>query len=943
MKRHGLLLILSVFLLAGCANIKPEQNTYTDEEINNMIEEAMEEAPIEVLPYEEDLSPMVLLDNIEQETAESLVKFNKGDADQFVTVVDSNYHFAEGPYLSYGEYTPTESDVVLVDENENHINLEAISKSDGKVTYRVPVSEFEENHGYHVQLKNEQVKFSNKDQSIRQLTYYSLNVTDTNRKHDVIRHNETIKTFDINNVDYFDVDAYGAYFIYKDVFDINPEIEDEKGMKFRIADLDIEKDNDNTVYGKLVSTQKNPNGAGYLVRYEPCKANDLYENLNINDSIVIDANNADITLAGNDGNFGETLGRAFATHPDTVTTIRGIANSYNIDPEHLKASVLDWASMIQISFDFGWDDSTSTFNWGATATLTINPEDNITVTLKLSYKQTIRFTVTASLSIEYWLFVPTGISYKLEVKEDDTKEVKFGVQISTNLAPYDEDKIKESIENDILDAFKNDVDVKSKFKGDDGTATSDGRSYPLIRVDCYYFWPADIRFEIDFYWKCQLTLEMSVKYTSHSQRVDVSLSNSKGCDPHSESKAVNDKSVEFNFMGTFHVEVGLKISLGIGIAGFYRFFHAEIYISAYGAVDAEGFLIVGITWSDTQPVAINGNVGGKFEVSLGVKWGVDIYLLFGGFKFEWPIAKLVLLGFANESAINEFVDKESTLEITNEDYSDDGKWINLDDYHFLGVSIFNAKTFAGDFADMKHDDTYSTSYGAFLDDSNDPYFSFELTKGSEYVEFQNYQLRIKDIVGIEEFDAEVTVRVNPRLSCADIEDVTKVIKIHFTNNLKQEVKVKNYDGTIESVGTYVVGIECKLPVPQAPRYKKFVGWYNTKTAVTIAYDPNDPTCGRYTPSKAEVESGTTSVTFEYIFEDDYTWLVTWVDGLGNVVKTEQVQFGHAATPPEASVRDQYMTSPIPGYEYVFTGYDKDYSNIQENTVIRAQYELRRAD
>ena len=42
-----------------------------------------------------------------------------------------------------------------------------------------------------------------------------------------------------------------------------------------------------------------------------------------------------------------------------------------------------------------------------------------------------------------------------------------------------------------------------------------------------------------------------------------------------------------------------------------------------------------------------------------------------------------------------------------------------------------------------------------------------------------------------------------------------------------------------------------------------------------------------------------------------------------------------------SERDKYMVSPREGYEYVFIGYDISYSKITQNTVIRAQYELRR--
>ena len=941
MKKRYLLLMVPALLLAACANAKPKEDTYSDEDIDGIIEGVLDDVPIEVVPYEGDTSPLELLDKIEQETSESLVKFKKGDKDQYITVIDTNYHFGEATTISYGEYNPTESDVVLIDENDNPINLTVSNRSSGKVTYKVPVSSFEEYHNYHIKLTNDKVKFINKDESIRQITFYSLDINDANRDHTILRANNDHKTFDIDKVEYFDTDAFGAYFIYNEPFDIDQSVIDETGMMFRLANLDVNEDDQDTVYGKLISNNRNPNGGGYIIRYEPCKGNDLYQNLSVNDSITINNNNAHITLANeDDGSLGQQLGHAFATHEDTITTIRGIANHYKISPDRLKASLLEWATKVKISFSMKWDDSTSTFTWGATATLDLNPEDKIDVTLKLSYKQTIRYKVSASLSIEYWLFVPTGINYKVEVTEDDTKEVEFGVMISTNLAPYDEEKVKEAIEDDVLEAFVKNSDVKSKFKGDGGTATSDGRSYPLIRIDCYYFWPLDIRFEIDFYWKCQLTLEATVKYTSHTQRVDVSISNSKGCDPHSESKSVNDKTVTINFMGTFHAEIGLKVSLGIGICGFYKFFHAEIYIAAYGALDAQGFITIGIMWGEDKDATFTGAMGGKIEVSVGVKWGVDIALLFGGYKFEWPIAKAVLIGFAHDAAINNFINDESTVEITDKDY---GAPINLDDYHLLGVAVFDSKNFGSAYLDMKHDDGTKTRYGAWVSDVEEKYFSFELTEGSEYVDFdeENYTINIKKIVAIEEFDAEIKVTVNKRFTTtgnAKVQELTKTIKIHFTNNHKQTVYVKDYDGNIIPVGTYVIGIECKLPVPEAPRYMKFVGWKNLTTDEVITYDEDDPTSGTYIPQEDDYNP---DVTFEYMFIDYYHWIVVWVDGLGNIVKTEEVMNGESATPPEAAIRDQYMTSNVNGFEYVFTQYDTDYACILQNTVIHAQYELRR--
>ena len=174
MKKRYLFLFIPLLALAACTNIREEKTEYSNEEVRDAVEEALTEVPIEVLPYDEELQPLELLDKIEQETAESLVKFNKGDKDQFVSIVGTGYEAEEAPKTSHGDYNPTSSDVVLVDENDNELVLEPINRDQGKLTLKVPVSKFDENHGYHVKLKNDNVKFSTRDESIRQITYYSL-------------------------------------------------------------------------------------------------------------------------------------------------------------------------------------------------------------------------------------------------------------------------------------------------------------------------------------------------------------------------------------------------------------------------------------------------------------------------------------------------------------------------------------------------------------------------------------------------------------------------------------------------------------------------------------------------------------------------------------------------------------------------------------------------
>ena len=918
--RNLLMLIIPSLVLSSCAGLKLRQESPEEyEEIRELMEDALDEVPIEAVDYPEELKPLPILDEIDDESSESLIEFKEGD---------DNQYFRASLKDGVTNYVPTFEDVSLVDENDNEYPYELVYSRDGYAEYMVPVSSFSEDHQYHFKLNNNNLQFDNKIDSIRELTFYSLDVNENNRVRNIVRNSDAFTDFDISHVQYFDVDAYGAYFIYDEPFNL------DIGKMFRISDLSIDGDTKDTTYGHLTSVSINPTGIGYLVRYNPCEGKDVYRNLNVNDKITLDDTTAEnIETFADDESPEQTLGKAFLHHEDVITAMIGLMNHFNVSPRNFKKSAMDWASMLQVSFNIKFDGST--FSWGAMISLALNPEDNLTVKLSLSYQSTTRYDISASLSLDYTWFIPTGINYELKVEEDNTKVVQFKICIYTNLAPYDEDKIKEGIENDLIDAFTKDTDVKSKFAGDGPTASADGRSYPLIRFDCYYFFPLDIRFEIDFYWKLQITVEVDVTYTSHTQQTDISINNSKGCDPHSETKAQSDNNLSFNFMGTFHAEIGIKATLGIGISGFYKFFHAEVYITAYGAVDAQGFLIVDVIWGSEHDTEVIENAGGKFEVSCGVKWGVDIALLFGGFNFEWPIVTKVLVGFSNGNSIKAFTNEEETLNLTNLDYPDP---IDLDNYHFLAVTVFNPQTFMADYVDMKHDDGATTRYGLWLDELKEQYFEYELLEGGEYITFEDYKVTIKAISGITSFDAKIKISVKDSLVVDRNDDVSKIVNIHFTNNLKEEILIKDQDSDPVSIGSYVIGTSMHLPVPNAPRYKKFVGWTNLSTQEFLQYNPDDPDTGKYTiPEITEPDQ----VTFRNEYVDWYYWNVVWVDGFGNIVKIEDVYNGEAATPPAASVRDRYMTSSDPNYEYVFKEYDQDYSSITHNTVIRAVYEYRK--
>ena len=66
-------------------------------------------------------------------------------------------------------------------------------------------------------------------------------------------------------------------------------------------------------------------------------------------------------------------------------------------------------------------------------------------------------------------------------------------------------------------------------------------------------------------------------------------------------------------------------------------------------------------------------------------------------------------------------------------------------------------------------------------------------------------------------------------------------------------------------------------------------------------------------------------------DDIVYWTVIFKDYDGTILKEEQVIDGGDATPPEVPIRDGY----------VFIGWDKSYTNVTEDLVITAQYELKK--
>ena len=107
----------------------------------------------------------------------------------------------------------------------------------------------------------------------------------------------------------------------------------------------------------------------------------------------------------------------------------------------------------------------------------------------------------------------------------------------------------------------------------------------------------------------------------------------------------------------------------------------------------------------------------------------------------------------------------------------------------------------------------------------------------------------------------------------------------------------------------------------APSYTARVNYGDT-------YSVTSPNVQGHSPSRQIVSGtmGATNMSVDVVYSAN-TYTVTFKDWNGTVLKTQQVQYGGAATAPANPTR----------VGYTFTGWDKTFTNVTANLVVTAQY------
>ncbi len=936
MKKNLLLFISSLSLMLSACGVQEHHKEMTQSDFD-ALDNALNNTEIHA-SRDVDTTPLTIPnEDPYTDLTRSVIDFDdylKSNADLSYTIVDKNMSH-EIPYADESDLIITPTDVSLYDNRGRTYEFKQFNATTPGVAYiSFSSSIFSRKNIYYLELNNTNLKFEGKDDDINRLTFYTMNRgNDVNRD---VSYKTDIIDIDSTKVYYYDEDGYSPYFVYSEILDLN------KDDVFRIRNPQLENDDIDTTYGKFISINPNPNGAGFMVRYEPAKGADIYDSLSINDSKTL--SEEDAVYYYNEGDMGEQLAQSIIHNPSVVTTVYGLMNYFGVEQEKFERSVVDWGSRIDIKFDTSYDMDTQAFTFGVSAGYTFYPEENLTITLKLSYKQTWRFDVTASVEIETEFFVPVGIDYTLKVVEDTQKEVSFGICVSYSYSgEYDEEKTEQDINEAVQQAFQNrdDWQKHSIFNGESGSTTPGGATYPIFKIVCTYFLPIEIYFDVEFYWELVPTLEAIIKYASHTQRVDVCVSSDDGADTSSDSGTKTNSDLSFTFIGKVHFEVGFRVSIGVDLIGLYKFFHVEFYFKIYGAIDILGYLFMDISWNDDLPPSLNVQGGCKFEISVGLKVGFDLYLLFGGYTHEFPIVAVVLFGAQVSNPFQKFVNDTEEIYIHQNDYDSTSKQFNLTlgQRHLLAARVFNPDTFSVDIKDMEYNDKVKAVYGAFV--SEDVEFNvFKLQSIEAYGDSTlpdsfglstDGHMTLDTVSGQDNFDAVIKIEVNSAVTFG--EEPVKTIIVHFVNSDRQKIYIDD-----ELLGSFVNGAVIQLPVPDPIRYMKFTG-YECMDGLFIAYDETKPEEFKYTINT--YEGMIDMMVMESKWVDYYHWEVYFMDGFNNLIEKQMVLNGENAVEPDEATRDRYMIAnpPDDSHHYEFVMYDHSLENISGPTVIRALYRI----
>lgn len=646
-------------------------------------------------------------------------------------------------------------------------------------------------------------------------------------------------------------------------------------------------------YGKFISKEILGNG-NYKVKYGQPEGKDIYDDLRLKGSQAFNLEGTKIIVT-----------------PDQVKdairytdTARGMANFIAKYAETTNEDIVDTLmDHISIDLSFKWAGDTLSFKFSITVNK-LKLKENLWLSFGYKFEQVTQYGLDFDVSLETKWFVPVGVNYKIKCVEDITECHTFFVQI--DYVQDQPEKTDEQAKEDLQNEIKNAKDGKDNFfkkivqdpvakKTVEGNQTT----FPLLALPIPLFWDLVFEMKLDFIFDFTLEAMFLFKKTYSSNQVLFSFSNKDGGDSDKAQTLTGSSEWEFYFMGMAEARIALRFTASIYFKGLYKFLHADVYAELWIKVGVQGTMMA--AWaSGTDGSSFSGNLAIDFYIQMGADIGVNFVIAIFNVSLSRNLFKTYIFRFYLSNEIEHYADNTDTSIELNQTVA------KIDDYNILWFRVWDGVNLIMD--EQRYPANHETKIiESWLGDATVKTFDFIPEDESLMKIDGDGTIKIKDGTPAE-FTTSFTIHLHNAVSL--VRDRT--ITVHFNAPDAHHVYIDGVD-----MGRIRPGVKYTLPEPEKRTGYRFLNY---------VYNDQEYAIG----DQITMENSDIYITTEWhkiLYYDVYFY-----DGKNNLVYVDKhVEEFTAATAPTPDIRDQHMQG------YSFVGWDKNFSNVQGDLVVRGIY------
>ncbi|MBR4378173.1 MAG: hypothetical protein IKP50_04775 [Bacilli bacterium] len=587
-------------------------------------------------------------------------------------------------------------------------------------------------------------------------------------------------------------------------------------------------------------------------------------------------------------------------------------------------------SHINITPKFSYHDSTLDIQLKASGTIPVGESKKVAIKIVFTFQWSISLATSGGCKVKkFW-----GVPYKINAYGTVTKTTDFTfsleIQVLFNLNP--ETPNDKSVSDQIKDAYKQLENDPAYFmpRLDEKTKITENHiSQTLCSLDVPFGYVFDFRIGLSF----ELTIDLNVffRYGYHSHEVEtiVAFSTDNGIEE-TDNKVSNSSSVHtMELGGQLYIEVGLRITISVGLAGLSSLFSLGAYVEAgiYIKLGAMGGLSFGANQQTT--------CYGAFDADMGYYWSLtgfmDFLFMFHP-RYEFLKKKKSFFGYSAPITIMDTFAEDLVL---TKQITDIGQT------KLLTVKQFDIPSFTVNIKTYKLD--------SIVESKGDKFHPLTITFDTQYNDCIYVDVESNLIIVTDDapdyFKGKIKVHIDSRVDyffnddgSDDVVDFVykrdNIHKVNFGENDKSEIYLQPGRAFTLVEPTYNSSLGDVTKFTNQRYVKNSTNTYYT-AGFNFEYDPDRYRFINYTDGTNEYQPGDTYVMGDVdvtITANLYKWIyynVTFYDCYGDVIKAYDVKEGSVC--PEPTDEEIYREG------YIFVGWDRYFNIINQNMEIYGIY------